>query len=71
MKILLIGWPIEMIRFILLTFGIWLFVLILATLIVNLFKLNDHKGEKLKQVCHPIMVPFNNSYFFVYPCTTE
>ena len=68
-----------MFRFILLTFGIWLFVLILATLIVNPCKLNDRKEEKLndrkeeklKKVCLPIMVPYSNSYFFVYPCTTE
>jgi hypothetical protein len=60
-----------MLRFIIILFLSYLISLLVITIIANILGLTDHKITKLEPDCHPIMVPFNNSYFFEYPCTTN
>lgn len=60
-----------MLRFIIILFLSYLISLLVITIIANILGLTDHKIIKLEKDCHPIMVPFNNSYFFEYPCTTN
>lgn len=53
-----------MLRFIIILFLSYLISLLVITIIANILGLTDHKIIKLEPDCHPIMVPFNNSYFF-------